>query len=104
MAYTVPTAKLCTKNASLQELLIDFVNKADQSLLLQNNDIIQRLHYSEARGENQLILPNLISRAFFFLGKENSGGNISAEQINSVRHKKLWEQDRAVCSHNSECL
>ena len=52
-----------------------YLNKADRNMLLKNK---KSLHYSKVRGGNQLS----------FCVKRNVGGSISAEQINSVRHKK----------------
>ena len=43
---------------------------------------------SKTRDGNHLISANLTFRAFFFCVKRSSGGNVFAQQINSVRHKK----------------
>ena len=80
------------------------MNKADQSLLLKNNDNIQRLLYSEARGRNQLILANLIFRVFSFAFREIALEIFPLSKLILQGTKRLWEQDWAAFSVNCERL
>ena len=80
------------------------VNKSDQSLLLKNNDNIQRLLYSEARGRNQLILANLIFRVFSFAFREIALEIFPLSKLILQGTKRLWEQDWAAFSVNCERL
>ena len=84
------------------------VNKADQNLLLKSNDSIQCLHYSEAWGGNQSILPNLVSRAFFVLRSRYTNVDLKISLYFSIHIKTIpWKFDilipknyRVICPWN----